>query len=328
MLNYTLKEITGYTRLIPILFTFLLIIPSTIWTTILIIKLFRACSHHNRDWLSRNIRQNKISYNLAKLSLLLITLIFGTLAALFNSGQQYIHVNDHDNCSIDPENAFIETEHLCDGLSHLCLLLMFSFANATTIFFHRIYSGLRDFRLVKVLIILNLFKIVIFLIVSLSACTFIWVEILVIILIIIEYFWLILNERKLYRIIKAKLKQSSTIRDQIKWEEKRIFNLKLFATLLFGLFFLLVSLPLNLAELFIDYFTDACACQPLFQKSNSTEQIAIILDITINILYTPLVIMTVVHLGLTIVGLLGNMVTYCREVRGNTELSQALIQEE
>ena len=333
----TLKDLTNNAKYIPSLVTVLFIILSTVWITLLLGKLCIAYLQPEAEfvWLSRKIQNMKINYILAKLILILITLFFASLSAVFQTAQQFIKIHKQNNSDDCPNNDFIELAHLCDGLSQLCLLIMFSFLNIIAIFHQKVFSSSQDFRLVKLLIFVTLtFKIIVILPLNFIADTFIWIRAFTIIFIYLEYIWLAVNARKLYRIIKAKIRKLEDLGtrfEQIEWEEKRLANLWVYSLLLFGSSCLLVVLPLNWAQIFLDSITSYCIDLEVIATRSPTPQLSQaseILNITENLLYIPLLLMVIVYFVLTGFLLVNYLKRYCRRVRENTGLKEALLQKE
>ena len=333
----TLKDLTNTTRYIPLLVAILFIILFTVWTTLVLGRIFIVCFHPEAEfaWLSRKIKNIKINHILAKFILILITLIFASLTALFKTTQQFTSLqrtNTIDNCSDDDISHFIELAHLGDGLSQFCLLITFSFLNITTIFHQKVFSSSQDFRLVKILTFVTLtLKIIVILPFNLMTRSFIWTQALVLIFIYLEYVWLVVNERKLYRIIKAKIRKlqdSGTILEQRELEQKRITNLWIYGMLLFGSSSLLIALPLNWIQVFLDTITSPCILImgiPMTSPTLQIKQASKILNITESLLHIPLLLTVIVYFVLT-----GNMLVHYlmrnrRHERENKTLSEALL---
>eukprot|EP00800_Vazella_pourtalesii_P017712 TRINITY_DN5512_c1_g1_i1.p1 TRINITY_DN5512_c1_g1~~TRINITY_DN5512_c1_g1_i1.p1 ORF type:complete len:342 (+),score=25.22 TRINITY_DN5512_c1_g1_i1:291-1316(+) len=335
-----LEHFTKTTRYIPPLVAVLFIVLSTVWTTLLLGKLFIVYFHPGSEfvWLSRKLKNRKINYTLAKLLLILITLIFASLTAFFKTAQQFKTPEPKitiDNCSDNDPIDFIELAHLYDGLSQLCLLTMFSFLNITTLFLQKVFSSSQDFRLVKLLIFVTLtLKIIVILPLNFLTTTFIWIQAFVLMFIYLEYAWLVVNERKLYRIIKAKIRKLQdldTRSEQREWEEKRLANLWIYSMMLFGSSCLLILLPLNWTQIFLDYITASCTQVTGIDTISITPQLkhaSEILNITENLLHIPLLLMVIVYFGLTGFVLLSYLMRYCRRVREDTMLSEALLQKD
>ena len=333
----TLTDLTNITRFIPPLVGLLFIVLSTVWTTLLLGKVFIVYFHPDAEFVrfSRRIKNKKINFILAKLILLLIIVIFASLTASFKTAQQFITIGKlnigSDNCSGNYAN-YIELPHLCDGLSQLCLLIMFSFLNIATIFLQKVFSSSQDFRLIKLLTFVTLtLKIIIILPLTIRKDSFIWIQASVIIFIYLEYVWLVVNARKLHRTIKAKIRKfqdSGTRLEQRGWEQKRLENLWVYSLLLFGCSFLLVVLPLNWAQIFLDSITAPCMDITTIFPTTQLKQTSKILNITENLLHIPLLLMVIVYFGLTGFMLVSYLERYCRHARENTALNDPLIQRE
>ena len=336
--NDTLNSVNNMTDIFSIIFVSLIITLSTIWITLLIGKLI-AISYTGKVEIGWRLRITKIN-QMKKIALLLTTLIFGVLAALFHTAQEFeifpTNVESDSNCS--EEGNFIELTHLYDGLLHLSLLMTISFANITTIFFQKLYSASKDFRLVKILVIFNILtKLPFLLMVGLFEFSYIWVEMFVIMCTFIEYFWLIRSEVSLYRTIKDKIHdlENSSLRAQTNWQEKKSTNRKIYLSILISFSFLLVSLPINWARIYIDIATNKCSDDDLpFQHHISKlgtfriSQVSDILTIIIKILFIPLLFMVVGLIFLTIYELTKKLKDrfQLKKMRENSTLIEGLIQ--
>ena len=328
MNNHTLNLVKHIPEPFTCLSALLVTILLSIWIVLLVGKVIII--HYNRrvevGWLSRLAYLNEIK----KIILFLTILTFATFSAMFHTAQEFnLLPANFTNCS----EGYSENTHIYSGLSHVCILMSISFINVTTMFFQNLYSKVKDTRLVKFLIVSNILLKLPLLLTIVSLFDNIWVQLFVIIWIYMEYVWLIRSEILLYQTIKVNIYdlENSSVKVQKHFQEKKSNNAMVYTSLFIGCSFLLISLPINWVNIYIEVATrcpDKGFPLEAFLSGLHTHNIPKILRLTVDILNIPLILMEFALICLTIFWMIKKLVKQIQEERKRRDslLNESLIQ--
>ena len=323
-------EIEKITRVFPVIFISILLIVSGILLTIFIFQMLKNCFQYSElTNLKRKVNKKEAQENFAKFFYLSLILFFAACATLLYGLQQIQPNNPNKNCTTDDVD-FIGFNYVYFGLSHICIDTMISSISLFTIFLQKTYSKQKDFNMLKALLPALLFiKLPFLVLMGAIQYPFMWLDGIVILLIYLDFTFLIKSEMCLYKLINENLKQSKDLTPTKLWKEKKSKNLKIFLLFFAGIPFLFLILPLNWMETYLEIVEKDCIGQYLLfwiYAPQSTLKYSIkVLSIAANLLFIPLLILIFSYLVITLQFLWKSLFGYCQERRGADELEEKLL---